>query len=316
MLNCELIDVNNNGKVQPWREKRLLSEELSSIYYRLYLKYGKGDYLYKSERLSYCATVLEFNILSDKRLKLKMGNFCKIRLCPMCIWRRSLKIFSSVKKITDKIKDDYDFYFLTLTIKNVSGKDLPSAIDDLINGFKNLVRNSYFKNCMVGYMRTIEVTLNHNKLSKYYGTYHPHIHCICAMRRGFIPETKENIAYMWKKAVKINYYPQVDLRECKRVGQDLGYLLAEISKYCVKDKDIIINNAMQLDNIKILDYALKGRRLAILGGIMKETGSLLHIDDDSLEDDLIIDSGAEENIENVVTFVWSKGLLGYYSMTD
>lgn len=73
-----------------------------------------------------CATVLQFKKDTEQKRKLHQAYFCQLRLCPVCNWRRSLKIFSQVSKIIQAIEQDREhaYIFLTLTQKNVSGEEL------------------------------------------------------------------------------------------------------------------------------------------------------------------------------------------------
>ena len=53
--------------------------------------------------LEECADELLFLQDAEGNRRLKQGNFCRIRVCPMCNWRRSLKLFSQVSAVTDAI---------------------------------------------------------------------------------------------------------------------------------------------------------------------------------------------------------------------
>ena len=66
-----------------------------------------------------CATVLQFKKDTEQKRKLHQAYFCQLRLCPVCNWRRSLKIFSQVSKIIQAIEQDREhaYIFLTLTQK-------------------------------------------------------------------------------------------------------------------------------------------------------------------------------------------------------
>ena len=62
-----------------WKEERMKSRRL--VY--LYDKAGYPDY---ADRAEACATWLRFGTIGDKR-GLLSANFCRLRLCPMCIAR-------------------------------------------------------------------------------------------------------------------------------------------------------------------------------------------------------------------------------------
>ena len=86
--------------------------------------------------------------MEKEKKKIKASKFCRVRLCPVCQWRRSLKMFGQVKKITDKILESdksIRFIFGTFTIKNCVAEDLETCINILNNKFLYLVsRNKTF----------------------------------------------------------------------------------------------------------------------------------------------------------------------------
>ena len=82
---------------------------------RLADSYERLGYEKKSAAVLDCGTELTFLTPSDPELpqKLYRANFCKDRLCPMCGWRRTKKIFVQVSKIMDKLDEEYEFEFVT-----------------------------------------------------------------------------------------------------------------------------------------------------------------------------------------------------------
>ena len=60
--------------------------------------YSELGYESRSEKVLNCGTFLEYKIPEDYSdgATLTQANFCKDRLCAMCTWRRTLKIFGQV----------------------------------------------------------------------------------------------------------------------------------------------------------------------------------------------------------------------------
>ena len=85
-----LSDKSKNGKERPWAEYKLSNSYLA-------IAYDEVDES-KANRLRDCASWLEFS-RTEEGLKLHKANFCRVRLCPICAWRRSLKTFGQVFKI-------------------------------------------------------------------------------------------------------------------------------------------------------------------------------------------------------------------------
>ena len=312
-----LVDFNKKGKQIDWRNKKLNNILLSESYERLGLK--------KAYRVLECGTYLEFKKAKDSNLKKLIGaNFCKDRLCPMCSWRRSLKIFGQVSKVMDKLNEEnkYEFLFLTLTTKNVNGENLAEELNELFYGIKKFMLITKIKKSIKGWFRALEVTHNLDEKSEYYNTYHPHFHIILVVEKNYFKKkelyiTQEEWQTFWQKAMKLNYIPIVDVRKVKpKVGQDIKSAVSETAKYTVKDKDYIIAGNEQLtdESVYTLNFGLKHRRLTAFGGKFKEIHKLLNLDD-AETDDLINtdnDDSIRDDIETIIErYKWHIGIKQY-----
>lgn len=89
-----------------------------------------GDWR-RAEKIRNCGTFLRFAIPGDfgEQPFLYQASFCKDRLCSLCGWRRSLKVYSQISQVMDVIQNDYRFIFVTLTLRNVDDANLVKAID-------------------------------------------------------------------------------------------------------------------------------------------------------------------------------------------
>ena len=78
---------------------------------RLSESYKRLGYEKKAQAVIECGTELEWFKPYDSTVphKLYRANFCKDRLCPMCNWRRTKKIFGQVFLLLFK-KTLYDYY--------------------------------------------------------------------------------------------------------------------------------------------------------------------------------------------------------------
>lgn len=281
-----LKDVNKNGKVIDWREKKLNTLNLSDSYKRL----GK-EYFNKSTRVSNCGTFLEYKRFKDDySLQLNHANFCKVRLCPMCSWRRSLKIYGQVSKIMNEISsnNEYDFLFLTLTVSNCTSDELSESINKLLKSFQKMSQLKRYKKSIIGHFRALEVT--HNLIND---TYHPHLHCVLVVNKSYCKKkdiyiSQEEWTQLWKKSLQIDYIPIVHITKFKdRAGKSIEKSVAEASKYTVKSDDYIIKDDITGDinqeftdkAVKILDRALANRRLIAFGGLLKDIFQQLNLDD-------------------------------------
>ena len=320
---CEVLkDITKSGKERPWREKKLKTIELANSYYRL----GNKKYY----RIRECGTYLEYRrYLETQELRLNRSNFCKVRLCPMCSWRRSLKIFGQTSKVMNKALEEkeYRFLFLTLTCKNVHGEDLSNQIDDLFSAFRKMTRRKIFNQAVKGWFRALEITHNIDKISKNYDTYHPHFHMVLMVNKSYFDDSKLYISHekwveLWKSCMNIDYEPFVNIKAFKSgTKEETEKSVAEVAKYTVKDDDLIIKDEngqvdeeLTDDAVFILDRALANRRLVAFGGKLREIQQELKLDD--MENGDLINTDNEEELRDDLKYViesyhWKVGYNQY-----
>lgn len=305
----EVLDDRKDGKPIPWRAKKMNTLTLADSYQRLGLK--------KHYRVRDCGTYLEFKRYKhDNTLKLSTANFCKVRLCPMCSWRRSLKIFGQVSKVMDlAVKEkEYKFIFLTLTCKNVEGQDLNKQIDNLFHAYHKMMRRAPIKRAVKGWFRALEIThdtdeyiteerykngekhykkrgIKPGDTNPNYDTYHPHFHVILMVNKSYFNNPgiyikQADWVQYWKESMQVDYTPVVDIRRFKTSNKSISKSVAEAAKYAVKDSDFIIkdddgsiNEELTDAAVLLLDQALLNRRLVAFGGELRKLHKLLNLDD-------------------------------------
>lgn len=339
-IGQEFLEDKKNDKVINWKEKHLASLNVSDSYGRLYTKFknaGKSkemkklinNYEKKAFRVKECGTFLEYKVFKTQEKKLHNANFCKVRLCPMCAWRRSLKIFGQVSQVMNIAKGDTSnkFIFVTLTQRNVSGEELKEEIDRLYKAFHYLMKRKKIKQMSLGWFRALEVTYNAAS-----NTFHPHFHMVI-MVKSFYHKNKNlyidqaELTEMWKQSLKIDYTPIVHIEAVKiKKGKTIETAVAEIAKYTVKESDLIIKDQdgiFDLDqtdeNIRILDDALAYRRLTAFGGQLKEIHNLLKLDDAENGDLVNTDQADIENNELefiIEKYFWHVGFLNYVKINE
>lgn len=245
-------------------------------------------------------------------MRLVHADFCRVRLCPVCQWRRSLKNYGQMQKILSAIEGQYKYIFLTLTVRNVSGAELSGTIDRMMSAWNRFTGYKQIEEVCKGWYRGLEVT--HNVSTD---EYHPHFHVLIAVNNSYFTSRKyvkqDQITELWKRALKAKYTPIVDVRKVK--GND-AKAIAEVAKYAVKPGDIINYDDWDLtvDTVRVLDEALAGRRLVAFGGVLKEWHKKLNLDDEETGD--LLDIGHDDSIETQddaeeLTFVWHTGYNQY-----
>ena len=297
-----LTDKRRNGKERPWALYKLSNSYVA-------LAYDEVDKS-KSDRLRECASWLEF-LPSEGGLKLHNANFCRVRLCPICAWRRSLKTYGQVYKIVSVAQQNYSFIFMTLTIKNCDPFMLSDTLDNLSKSWDRFIKYKDVKNVIKGYYRACEVT--HNVVED---TFHPHFHCLLAVNKSYFSSrdylSQPKWRDYWKKAARLEYDPQVDVRRVK--ADKVDAVCAEVAKYAVKVSDVICFDDWDLTvkTVEILDKALNKRRFIAFGGIFKEIHKQLNLDDvengDLLPEN---DSDLPDLSQDTVLYAWNSGYNQY-----
>lgn len=213
----------------------------------------------KAMRLRECGTALVFALHQSGATSLAHANFCRERLCPMCQWRRSLRLGAVLTNKIASMKEKGTAIFLTLTVKNVLGKNLKETLNAMFSGWSRLIRRKDWKKYVKHSIRTCEVT--YNKKRK---TYHPHFHCLLFVDDEYFKNgkpywTNQEIQEVWQECCKLEYKPVVDIRKVKN---EITHTVNEVAKYCVKATDVICDDKKETALVvNTLAKALKGRRL-------------------------------------------------------
>ncbi len=305
--NEVLSDKRKNGKERPWKPKKVRSLMLADSFQRL----GERK---RSMRVRFCSSQLAFAVDTETGEKrLHSADFCRERLCPMCAWRKSLKCFQEVSRVIDTAQQEQPALvpiFLTLTVRNCTSADLSTTLDTVFEGWNRLTHNDRMKRIFKGWFRALEVTYN-----KEADTFHPHIHAILMVDKGYFKGkdymTTVEWVKAWRKACRLSYDPVCDIRKVKGGSK----AIKEVSKYTVKDSDFISEDKALTDKlVDTLSKALRNRRLYAFGGLLKEIakrlgadrpdeGDLVHIDEDG---ELRNDVG-----QMIVVYRWNMGLANY-----
>lgn len=301
LLSMELLTKWTPHKFGSLRIAGLMLD-VNSIYF------SKDDLRKRSVRIGNCSTFLEFKSNGVDSSKLAIANFCRDRFCPMCQWRRSLKIFSQFSKVADFLKPKkYRYLFLTLTVPNVPGDKLDSEVDRLLKAFRFLTnKDRAFMATILGTFRCLEVTFN-----KKADTYHPHIHAILAVQEDYFGDAYKDSAWYakrWAHALGEDYDPKKNFVHIEAVHGLEGSEIAEVAKYPMKSSDI--------PNSEVLGAfmgALHGRRLVSMSGVFRQAFQALNLNP---EDNDLIHIDDKLDAEILDTFISLRWAVGSYVIDD
>lgn len=225
---------------------------------------------------------------------IKSANFCRDRLCPMCAYRRSQKMFSQNMTVYQKIKEEHKEYrqlFLTLTVPNVHLWQLKETLKKMSESWNRLRNHRAFKRePIVGYCKKLEIT--YNKETK---TYHPHYHVMLTVD-GWASRIEDYVKW-WSASVQLGRqlvcYIEAVSGDAKSV--------AEMSKYMTKSDDILQSlSDSDLASAEEKWYMYRSAIFAVremtYGGIWRQYRrdlGYVDIDDDDLTDVEIVTHSKE-----------------------
>lgn len=254
--------------------------------------YAKEDKLREKGKIMLsCGFSLEFI-----KGRLYNANFCRLRLCPMCQRRKSLKTYSDFMKMLSYL-GEYSFLHLTLTVPNCPLNELDETVKYMNTCSSKLFGLAEFKKAFRGVVRCLEVTYNSSTIS-----FHPHFHCLIAVKKSYFKSRdyikSEKIQLLWSSIWKMRRENlKSDKWDSKRFGEialnnsellqihivkaDRG-AIPEIAKYSVKPLDFDCSDKERADVLEFLHEALNGKRLIYLSGVFKEANRLLKL---KLEED-------------------------------
>lgn len=280
-----LFDKSSTGKERPWRTHKVENQTVEECYRRLADGSSESEYWEKrADRLHDCGVHLWFNVYSDgnggEMMKVKHAESCCVRLCPLCTWRRSIKIQAHTRKILESMQaeKEYEYILVTLTVPNVTGSELSDKISDMMKAWNIFDKYKKFTKAVRGWYRGLEVTHNLQKYKfKYikkngkkqrvtivddngrpipnpsYDTYHPHFHCIFAVNPSYFNSRdyikRDEWLALWQKAMKDPTITQVDVRKVKPKKTDntgacfadmIISAVCEVAKYTVKSGDYVL----------------------------------------------------------------------------
>ena len=323
-----LIDKSPKGRLVPWR----IYKQLSSFLYRAMAANTDQFSNNKIGLVENCSSMLGFLECTKNNQhpkKLEMANFCKDRLCDGCQNRRALRCFAVTTKILHTIRDQYPSYqyiFLTLTVPNVPLGELDAEINLMFQAWKKLYERKAVKTVMKGYLRSLEITYNHER-----DDFHPHFHVLIVVPSNYFSTGYikfERWQELWKQARGLEVNPSVDVRkvkanltpEEKAAGIDaMVKAAAEVCKYSLKSWStsaklsssrlekiganidygmgghIWLRESAEAtcDTVSVLHRIMKGRRLMQYGGLMREVKRELGLKDGEESDADLINTNDE-----------------------
>ena len=248
-------------KDRSWDKHRYSADLVANLYR------GEHDFDTYAQRMDSCAQFLDFKLVPDRdlgllQLKLSGARFCRVRNCPICQWRRSLRWKARALRALPLVVNDYPNYrwlFLTLTQKNCLVSDLRETVTEMNKSFKRLTKLKDWS--AEGWIKSLEVTRGTD------GRAHPHFHCLLMVAPsyfGFNYINQQEWTELWQRSARLDYKPQVYVRAVAK-DCDPTVLIPEILKYSLKESDLYKSREFLLGVTKQL-YKM---RCISVGGVLR-----------------------------------------------
>jgi plasmid rolling circle replication initiator protein Rep len=295
-------------KDKPWDVHRAQAQAVEGVY---------KDTIYDclAGRIRCCSGYLGFSWennpdTGENRLRLRVARFCRVRLCPVCQWRRSLMWQARFLKALPDIEKAYPsarWVFLTLTIRNMPLPELRTSLQEMNKAWNRLRLRPEFSENVQGWSRTIEVTRAENDYA------HPHFHYLLMVRPGYFSGknyvTQRRWTELWRECALLDYNPIVYIRSVKKKPgaisgeMPLRRAISETFKYAVKPSDMFGDWLIELTT------QVFRLRFIACGGALK---NVLRESEETEKDLLLADenSGNEEDKPKLF-FDWHRQIRRY-----
>ena len=290
-----LSDVSESDK--PWDLHKASNEELSKI-----LATVDDDYIsHVKDRLRRCAPELVFaHTTPDERertFKLHRAEFCRVRTCPVCQWRRSMLYIAKLMKAVPAVLEAFPtmrLIHLVLTIRNCSVNDLSKTIKEMNKSWQRLTQRKRFRRAVKGFVRSTEVSYNAKTNEA-----HPHFHIMLFVPSWYFTKPEYYIAQaewvtLWQQCARLDYAPSVHVKAFRQNDEKgLAAAVHEVAKYTTKPEELIQAGAEwlatyihQVRNLRF--FSTGGIIKKILGEIEQEYEDLIHTGEEETDDSNIL----------------------------
>lgn len=265
------IQINKLKFITDAEYRKISSMILSDAYEIL----GESD---RSARVARCSSYITIGINESGKVghvKKSKEYKCKDRLCGNCQKVLSHKKYALLCGALDESekKGKYQYIFLTLTLKNVTGSSLKITLFNLLKAYNRFIKMSKFTNSIQGWYRSLEIT--HNKDTN---EFHPHIHVLLQVTDEYFYKksklfiTQDTFVKMWRSALERQgvWVGKDCIVDIRKVYADT--VKNELTKYICKMPDILDNENPKLSTkrVAVLSDAISNVRFNACGGNIKK----------------------------------------------
>ncbi len=300
--NIYLSDASSGDRT--WDQHKATADQLAQVY-------AFVEFFRYAERAEQCAGQLWFARDPERGLRLTSASFCRLRLCPICQWRRSRMWVARLREHLPTLMVEYPsarWIHLTLTIRNCEITELRNTLREMNDAWKRLIKRADWP--AIGFVRSTEVTRGDD------GTAHPHFHALLMVKPSYFTHgyvRHDEWARRWRDAMRVNYLPSVHITAVKHrkgIGNDQDDLMRailETLKYQTKISGLISSETWLAE----LTRQTHKLRFISTGGVLKD---VLKTDQEESNEELV--HAGEPDVPAVVSqtvhrFDWEKPVRKY-----
>lgn len=287
-------------KDRPWDVHKGQSDRIAATYAH------ETEFQRLGARVFRCAGSLVFvwAVASDgvRALRLRAAQFCRVRHCPVCQWRRSMMWQARFYEALPAIQESFPrhrWLFLTLTVRNCPVDELRITLRAMNSAWNRLRLRPEFRP-VSGWVRTTEITRSAD------GSAHPHFHCMLLVSSSYFGRdyvSQARWVELWQSCARLDYVPVVDIRMVKG---DLTKAVQETLKYSVKPLDMESDSAWFLE----MTRQVHKLRFVATGGVLKD---VLKPEEEVTNEDLVLADQPGTDIEDgpKLRFGWDRPVKRY-----
>ena len=269
-----------------WENHRQVADMVQSVFLR-----SKGvKQIRRGERISACAGYLIYKLVRNPGSEeivhqLRFARFCRVRLCPLCMWRRSLAWRARFYQAWPRIFKQYPkarYFHLVLTVPNCEISSLKSQLKVMNQAWDRMRARRTWP--ALGFLRSTEITRDRKGLA------HPHFHVLVMVKTTYFKGpnymNRDDWRAYWASALRVSkdslIHPYV--RAVKGGPEEVAKLVLEVAKYAVKTKSMagMLTHNPGREWFLELDRQLENTRAMALGGEVKRYMREEEIEEDEM----------------------------------
>ena len=289
-----LLDCTKDGVIREHRERKMRARAASRVLKK------HADYEKNALRMMFCGQRMEYDKFGDGLKRATKVYCCGLRTCPRCAHHRSKILYGQTVEVCNDMQEEgeeFEPVLFTLTVPNVWDEVLEDEVSRLLKAANRLMKYKAIKDASIGWMKSLEITYNDNRYSASFNTYHPHVHILMMMRKGYYERknglyiTHEHLGKLWMRALGEKDYDTpyfVSLSSLSDNEKGLSGMIGEVAKYCAKPQGIydarirggrVVGYNVNEEVFMTMHKVMKGRRLVTFGGKMKDYRQKLKLKD-------------------------------------